>query len=596
MKSIKIMNNPKFIFFTFHISLSLYLLNSTTLINAQEKGSSIPAQTEQTVQKDQIDLDLDLDLDLKNNDFDPYGLRYVLNDNEILLIKGESHDAKNEPLCYNISVNIMNFVDPVDDALKCLSEWSQNLNDFPKVAYPEKPHSSLKAWFNYFGQRVKLARILKQPQFLYSQNQHNLLTEGPHLESIFTVMEGSIFSPTGEEYVLIKNLFEENGRGSHSRPCVYSTSSGNLKFELKSPNQKHKFDVCQVIFSQDGQIILSKEVTQENSLNHAPFIFNIWNANSGSLINSFFIEQYQGHFDSIPLVTSLSNDGKKLLTFYKARDKNIKIELRDTLNKEHAPRSFAEEVDSQDNSSPFNETCFATLSPNGKIVATNTASMSISLFNAESGKLQHFLQGTRINEGAIDPKNKVIFSPNSELILSNHFDNPAEIWDTKKGNLVSYLKNSKNKFANCFVVSFSPDSQTVVGVSEDEEKPWEMSVGFWEVKTGKLIQSFYNGDKFSDKTFGEPLSLNFSPDGTKLIITYSDNIIRFWNTKSGNLESTFDFTLQNNFLGNMNARANLSPDSKHLLIQMKDRRNGNHDHNVHVLKLNFYGNKTIKPE
>jgi WD40 repeat protein len=561
MKKCKIINTPNFSIYAFHILLT-FILHSVTLIHAQEQEIDLNFQDH----PDQLKLSV--------NDFDSYGLLYDLNKNETLL-KGT-----NDPLCYNPSANIMNFLGP-KEALTILSQWSKSLDKFSKSKNPDQPHTSLKAWFNYLGQKIRLSKILRNPQFLHSQVHHELGARENFCQQIF--------SPNGNEYVLIKNeINSENGQ-ILGEPFVYTTKSGEVKFQLRNlfPEENELQDLkthCRsAYFSQNGEVIVS---VQHSAGNQRPFSINIWDAKNGSLISSLnFENKILHHF-------SLSSDGKLLLTYTKSQSFPDLIELWDTHKKTSLSFPSPNEIDSPPNPREYEKTIFATLSPDGKIVAKNTNYLGISLWHPEDTSLNLSLQGSRINNGAIGTENKVIFSPDSQYLVSEHFCNPSEIWDPKTGTKINELKNTQNEFTPCGSLFFSQDSKLIGGFFERTNPPaFTPGVGVWESSTGKLVQHFFDDDvKYPRTIFREPTSLNFSPDGTLLMTCGIDEVIRFWDLKTGHLKIAFDQYLMNL----KKIKTILSPDFNFLMVNFNQDAGFRNRYSVEpvdiqLLQLKFYG-------
>jgi len=225
----------------------------------------------------------------------------------------------------------------------------------------------------------------------------------------------------------------------------------------------------------------------------------------------------------------------------------------------------------------------AKYSPDGKTIATGSDDLTVKLWDSQSGKLLHSLEGHK------EKITKIEFSPDGKKIVSGSWDNTAKIWEVISGKLLLTIKHkywasdvhfsadgnrvltaSNDNIVRMWNatdgklifeteghkggvnnVSFSPDGTTFLSASAD------MTAKVWNAETGKLVFDLKGHKKNVNMAA-------YSPDGEKIATASEDNTAKIWDAGTGQLL----YTLAGNKLGVSTAR--FSPDNKKLVISPRD--------------------------
>ncbi|WP_082780278.1 WD40 repeat domain-containing protein [Rufibacter sp. DG15C] len=210
-------------------------------------------------------------------------------------------------------------------------------------------------------------------------------------------------------------------------------------------------------------------------------------------------------------------------------------------------------------------------SPNGKVLASSGEDGTIKVWDVETGRLLHVLKGHERNVWVVR------ISPLGDKVASGSFDSTIKIWDLHTGKLLKTIaghseavvsmafshdgtilaSTSDDKTTKLWAtadwrllktlhtpehaqaVDFSPNNELLVTAGRDKPALGEflqnflgdskynkgVSMRLWQVKTGKLLQTFSQHEN-------DVNDVQFSPDGKWIAAGSSDRTVSLW--KSSN--------------------------------------------------------------
>lgn len=151
-------------------------------------------------------------------------------------------------------------------------------------------------------------------------------------------------------------------------------------------------------------------------------------------------------------------------------------------------------------------------SPDGRLLASGSRDMKISLWDTRTGKFcQHF-------DGHSGAVRSVTFSPNSRLLATASEDMTVKLWDLTTGELFWTFSCDSDRIIS---VCFSPDGQLLVSGCTDGE------IKFWNPPTGELLQTIVTSDGLEH--------IAFTPDGRLLASSSKYGVVEFWDPATGEL-------------------------------------------------------------
>ncbi|MFP5415901.1 MAG: DUF4082 domain-containing protein [Actinomycetes bacterium] len=139
--------------------------------------------------------------------------------------------------------------------------------------------------------------------------------------------------------------------------------------------------------------------------------------------------------------------------------------------------------------------------PDGRTIAVGTASGSVSLYDAGTGRVVSTLTGH-----ADAPITAVQFSPDGSLLASGGRDSTVRLWPTRGGSQVRVLHAQEQAVR---ALAFSPDGSQLLAGGEDTRAM------LWDVGSGALTQVFPGASDFVT-------AVAFSPDGRAIAVASRD--------------------------------------------------------------------------
>lgn len=189
-------------------------------------------------------------------------------------------------------------------------------------------------------------------------------------------------------------------------------------------------------------------------------------------------------------------------------------------------------------------------SPDSKTLATSGYDGRIRLYEADSGKLLSMLRGHKGFVYSVD------FSPDGKRLASAAWDNTIRIWNVAESRqIASHPGHGLGATYGIFDVCFSPDGETLAsGGADGTIKIWDAhkveerlgtdqddSHGDEEDHWQKLLTQRDANSEFT--TISEHVSaiesIDFSPDGTKLVTGSWDNTAKVHDILTGRTETVF---------------------------------------------------------
>jgi WD40 repeat protein len=223
----------------------------------------------------------------------------------------------------------------------------------------------------------------------------------------------------------------------------------------------------------------------------------VWDANTGEPIG----EPIKGHGEEV-LDAAFSDDGKRILTVTKYKDRTV--QLWDVTNN----RALGDPLRGHDWS------VRATLSPDGKRIATASGDGTAEIWDAKTGQpIGEVLRGHNKVVG------RVVFSHDGKRIVTASADKTARLWDGETGQpLGEPLKGHEEEVLDA---AFSVDGKRVVTASKDG------TTRLWDATSGRPIAEPLRED---DRPVRPVTSASFSPDGKQIVVAIDtpESPLRIW--------------------------------------------------------------------
>ncbi|KAL5641699.1 hypothetical protein ACGC1H_001989 [Rhizoctonia solani] len=158
-------------------------------------------------------------------------------------------------------------------------------------------------------------------------------------------------------------------------------------------------------------------------------------------------------------------------------------------------------------------------SPDGKSIVSGSWDTTIRTWDAQSPSI--------IGEpltGHSEWINSASYSPLGDIIVSGSSDKTIRLWDVNTRRQLGDPIKGNNLF---FSVAFSPDAKFIAsgsGYSSPDSSP---SVQLWDVQKGTAVINPFKGHTQTVN------SVQFSPNGTRVVSGSDDNTIRVWDVERG---------------------------------------------------------------
>ena len=274
---------------------------------------------------------------------------------------------------------------------------------------------------------------------------------------------------------------------------LWDARSGKLVRTLEG----HTDRVYSVAFAPDGNMLASGSWDST---------IKLWDARSGALLRTL-----DGHANEV-LSVAFAPDGQTLASGgYKT------VKLWDA-------RSGALVRTLEGHTSWVNSVAFA---PHGNMLASGSWDSTIKLWDAHSGELLRTL------EGHTEDVTSVAFAPDGNTLASGSDGNTIKLWDARSGETLRTLESHTSLVDS---VAFAPDGSTLASGSSDN------AIKLWDARSGELQLSIdARGPGYERKGHASDVdSVAFAPDGNTLVSGSSDNTIKLWDARSGEVLRTLD--------------------------------------------------------
>ena len=311
---------------------------------------------------------------------------------------------------------------------------------------------------------------------------------GHVVDGLFEDVEYMVFSPDGNTFV---------GVSWYGIIGLWDVHTGKHKLTLTG----HTYGVCAINFSPDGNTFVSG--SDDSTI-------RFWDAHTGNQKNLI-----TGHIEVVDKVAFYPNG-----RFFISANMHA-IRLWDTDTGEHIKKlEFSSWGD------------IIGITSAGKIVArqnqytSDGADTTILLWDVHTN--EHKMLFAVHKWGPIGMDLSMGLSPDGKILASESLDNTIRLWDVYTGEQKKTLTGHTDWV---WTIAFSPDNKTLASASDDD------TIRIWDVITGedKMILTQPGGHE--EKT-EEIMSVAFSPDGKTLASAGGTAVIHLWDIDTGKSKMT----------------------------------------------------------
>jgi WD40 repeat protein len=165
----------------------------------------------------------------------------------------------------------------------------------------------------------------------------------------------------------------------------------------------------------------------------------------------------------------------------------------------------------------------AVFSPDSRHVLTASDDKTARLWDADTGEL---ISVPLV--GHTDRIMSAIFSPDGQRIVTVSRDKTARLWNSETGREIAVMVGHEG---SVLCVAFSRDGRRIATGSADQ------TARIWDAANGQPIVVLHGHSNWvmqgGVQLFGEVRSVEFSPDGRRLLTASLDNTARLWDTQTG---------------------------------------------------------------
>lgn len=190
----------------------------------------------------------------------------------------------------------------------------------------------------------------------------------------------------------------------------------------------------------------------------------------------------------------------------------------------------------------------ATFNYEGKIIASCSEDCTIILWSAETGKQ------IRVLKGASGWVRRIAFTHDDRLLVAISYDNTLRVWSVEDSHLVSETSVTNS---NDMAIDQKDRWIALAGLSE-------FSIMIYDLKEMKKIKEIRNAHSESLS------SIDFSPDGNRVVSGAPDGKIKVWEWKTGKLIFSTDVGKVNGAYAEFVCSVKYSIDGKYIVTASKD--------------------------